>query len=73
MKINPYIIYFSKYNLLYLEIIIFLMRFSKLSYKELLKIFQNDECGKMIFVDINKQKRYFDMNKLMNYTGEILP
>ena len=49
------------------------MRFSKLSYKELLKIFQNNECGKMIFVDIYKQKRYFDMNKLMDYTGEILP
>lgn len=72
MKINPEI-HFGKYNLLYLEIIIFLMRFSKLSYKELLQIFQNNECGKMIFVDIDKQKRYFDMNKLMNYTGEILP
>ena len=72
MKINPEI-RFSKYYLLYLEDVLFIMRFSKLSYKELLKIFQNDEYVKMIYVDIHKQKTYFDMDKLMNYTGEILP
>lgn len=49
------------------------MRFSKLSYKELLQIFQNNKCGKILYDIMHKQKIYFDMNKLMNYTGEIIP
>ena len=49
------------------------MRFSKLSYKELLKIFQNNKCGKILYDTTYKQKIYFNMNKLMDYTGEIIP
>ena len=49
------------------------MRFSKLSYKKLYKIFKSTKAGKLyydIYTNINK---YFDRNKLKNYTGEILP
>lgn len=72
MEIDPKI-YYSKYNKLYLEDVLFFMRFSKISYKKLYEIFQNNRPGKIIIDAKYIQRIYFDINKLKNYTGEVLP